>query len=275
MTRSPTPDHPAITIAIPAHNEEAYLGPCLDAVITDVARETMRLRLKDLQLRGEPADAAAARVEILVVDNASTDDTARVAASRIDAARDAGAALRVVTETQKGLTRARQCGQREARGDIVAWVDADTAMPAGWLERVHDAFAASPAVVCVSGPYRYLDQPRFQRALVKLYWRMLAIPSYWFTGYLAVGGNFAVRREAVERIGGFDESIEFYGEDTNIARRLSEVGKVVFDLDLEMPTSARRLAAEGLWRTAFAYASSFVSEVVLKRPVIERYRDIR
>ena len=56
---------------------------------------------------------------------------------------------------------------------------------------------------------------------------------------------------------------------------VAEVGKVVFDLKLEMPTSARRFAAEGLWRTAFAYASSFVSEVVLKRPVIDRYRDIR
>ena len=213
--------------------------------------------------------------EILVVDNASNDGTQRVARARIDAAREAGAGLRIVTEPRKGLTRARQRGQREARGAIVAWVDADTEMPAGWLERVRTTFATGSDVVCVSGPYRYLDQSRYQRALVRLYWRMLAIPSYWFTGYLAVGGNFAVRRDAVEKIGGFDESIAFYGEDTNIARRLSGVGRVVFDLKLEMPTSARRFAAEGLWRTAFAYASSFMSEVVLKRPVIDRYRDIR
>lgn len=235
----------------------------------------MRQRLRRAEGGGTPRDTMAERFEILVVDNASTDGTARVAASRIAAARDAGAVLRVVTEERKGLTRARQCGQREARASLVAWVDADTEMPAGWLERVEAAFAASPGVVCVSGPYRYLDQSRLQRALVKLYWHGLAIPSYWFTGYLAVGGNFAVRRDAVERIGGFDESIAFYGEDTNIARRLAEIGKVVFDLKLEMPTSARRFAAEGMWRTAFAYASSFVSEVVLKRPVIERYRDIR
>ena len=224
--------------------------------------------------RGRDAPATE-RFEILVVDNASTDGTARVAAERIAAARDAGAVLRVVTEPHKGLTRARQRGQLEARGAIVAWVDADTEMPPGWLERVGEHFAASPEVVCVSGPYRYLEQARFQRGLVRLYWLGLAMPSYWFTGYLAVGGNFAVRRDAVERIGGFDESIAFYGEDTNIARRLASVGKVVFDLKLEMPTSARRFAAEGLCRTAFAYASSFVSEVVLKRPVIDRYRDIR
>ena len=45
MNRSSTADLPEITIAIPAHNEEAYLGPCLDAVITDVARDAMRQRL--------------------------------------------------------------------------------------------------------------------------------------------------------------------------------------------------------------------------------------
>ena len=238
-----------------------------------VSRERMRDRNRTV---GHPdGDATGPRFEILVVDNASSDGTPRVAASRAEAAREAGAELRVVTEPRKGLTRARQRGQQEARGAIVAWVDADTEMPAGWLERVRKAFAASPDVVCVSGPYRYIEQSRHQRALVRLYWRLLAIPSYWFTGYLAVGGNFAVRRDAVEKIGGFDETIAFYGEDTNIARRLAEVGKVVFDLKLEMPTSARRFAAEGLWRTAFAYVSSFVSEVVLKRPVIERYRDIR
>ena len=254
-----------MTIAIPAHNEEAYLGSCLDAVIAEIDR--------DRSTPGRGSDDAS--IEILVIDNASSDGTAAVAESRVAAAHAAGADLRVVLESRKGLTRARQCGQREARGALVGWVDADTAMPAGWIDRVRRAFATAPDVVCVSGPYRYIEQTRWQRLLVKLYWRALAMPSYRLTGYMAVGGNFAVRREAVERIGGFDETIAFYGEDTNIARRLSKVGKVVFDLALEMPTSARRFAAEGLWRTAFAYASNFVSEVVLKRPVIDRYRDIR
>jgi GT2 family glycosyltransferase len=40
------------------------------------------------------------------------------------------------------------------------------------------------------------------------------------------GGNFAVRREALDRIGGFDTSIEFHGEDTNLGRRLFAIGKV-------------------------------------------------
>ena len=44
-------------------------------------------------------------------------------------------------------------------------------------------------------------------------------------GTVFYGGNFAVRREALERIGGFDTSIEFHGEDTNLGRRLFAVGQ--------------------------------------------------
>lgn len=228
----------------------------------------------DRQTAGRRADGGRP-IEILVVDNASSDGTVAVAERRHAAALAAGASLRIVTESEKGLTRARQRGQREARGAIVGWVDADTQMPPGWIDRVRNHFAASADVVCVSGPYRYLDQPPFQRLMVAVYWWGLGRPTYWLIGYMAVGGNFAVRREAIERIGGFDESIAFYGEDTNIARRLSKVGKVIFDWKLEMPTSARRIAAEGMWRTAFHYAGNYLSEVVLKRPMVDRYRDIR
>ena len=104
---------------------------------------------------------------------------------------------------------------------------------------------------------------------------MLAKPTYLFTQYMAVGGNFAARRNALEAIGGFDTNIAFYGEDTNIARRLADVGKVIFDLGLVMPTSARRLDEEGFVITAMRYVANFMSEVVLKRPSTSTYRDVR
>jgi hypothetical protein len=92
---------------------------------------------------------------------------------------------------------------------------------------------------------------------------------------MVVGGNFAVRRSALEQIGGFDTSIAFYGEDTNIARRLKAAGKVKFLLRLPMRTSSRRLAAEGMTVMAFKYAANFLGEVVLKRPLTDEYRDVR
>ena len=77
------------------------------------------------------------------------------------------------------------------------------------------------------------------------------------------------------RIGGFDTTISFYGEDTNIARRLAQAGRIVFDLRLVMRTSARRLEDEGFVATAVKYALNFGSEVFLKRPLTRQYRDVR
>lgn len=239
-----------LSIVIPAYNEEKYLPACLNDVLAEVARSR------------DPDD-----IEVLVVDNASTDATAAIA--------DAMPGVSVVHEPVKGLTRARQAGLEAASGDIIAFVDADTRMPAGWIGRVLRAFERTPNVVCVSGPYIYYDAAPWQRAMVRLYWIFLASPAYWMTRYMVVGGNFAVRRSALKEIGGFDTSIAFYGEDTNIARRLKATGRVKFLLRLPMPTSSRRLAAEGITSTAFKYAANFLGEAVLKRPLTEEYRDIR
>ena len=239
-----------LSIVVPAYNEQDYLPACLSGILAEVARSP---------------DAGA--VEVLVVDNASTDATADIACAMPGVA--------VVHEPVKGLTRARQAGLEAASGELIAYVDADTRMPPGWIDRVLRTFERKPSVVCVSGPYIYYDAAAWQRAMVRLYWIFLASPAYWMTRYMVVGGNFAVRRSALEQIGGFDTSIAFYGEDTNIARRLKAAGRVKFLLRLPMPTSSRRLAAEGMTSTAFKYVANFLGEVVLKRPLTEEYRDIR
>lgn len=239
-----------LTVIVPAFNEQAYLAECL------------RSALAELQ-----ANAERGPFEVIVVDNASTDRTAEIAASFAE--------VRVVPEPRKGLTRARQCGLDHANGEIVAYVDADTRMPAGWIGRVLDNFERDARVVCVSGPYVYYDLPRIKAGLVRLYWALLARPMYRLTRYMAVGGNFAASKAALLRIGGFDTTISFYGEDTNIARRLFAAGRVVFDMSLVMQTSARRLQAEGFVTTAIRYALNFLSEAVRKKPLTTLYRDIR
>ena len=239
-----------LSLIIPAYNEELYLAECLTYACAELK-----------------AHASRGPFEIIVIDNASTDRTAEIAASF--------EGVRVVYEANKGLTCARQRGLEEAQGDILAYIDADTRMPSGWLPRVLDAYAANANLTCISGPYRYYDLPTLKRWFVQGYWSMLAMPTYWFTRYMAVGGNFAASKKALEAIGGFDTSISFYGEDTNIARRLHEQGRVLFDMKLVMETSARRLNEEGIMTTAVHYVTNFVSEVVRKKPATSEYRDIR
>ena len=116
---------------------------------------------------------------------------------------------------------------------------------------------------------------QFAGVLIWFYWRVLGMPMYWFHGFMAVGGNFAAKKSALEKIGGFDTSIEFYGEDTNIARRLADAGKVRFSLSLPMYTSPRRFRGDGLLRTAWNYGKNFLSEAFLRKPVTSEYTDIR
>jgi glycosyltransferase involved in cell wall biosynthesis len=225
-----------ISLIIPAYNEEKYIGECLKSAIKN----------------GEKL------FEIIVVNNASTDNTEEVVKSFMKYSSN----IRIVNEPRKGLTKARQRGLNEAGGDIIAHIDADTKMPRGWVEKVKRNFEKNSNIVCVSGPYIYYDQSFIGKMFVLL-------------GYMAVGGNFAVKKDAVEKIGGFDENISFYGEDTDIARRLSRVGKVKFFLNLYMYTSARRLKNEGVAKTAIKYLINFVSEVFFKKPATGDYKDIR
>ncbi len=241
------------SLVIPAYNEEKYIGDCLEYA----------LRQKDFS-------------EIIVIDNASTDGTKKLVEKIAKEHPHALGRLRVVTEMKKGLTRARERGRLEARGNVIAYVDADTRMPEKWLGMVIHEFEKNKNLAVLSGPYVYHDIPRYEQHLITiLYWYILAMPIYWLVGYMTVGGNFAIRTSALEKMGGFDTSIEFYGEDTNIARRASKYGKVKFMPSLYMYTSARRFEGQGVWKTGLIYMTNFVTEVVFKKPVTKKYVDIR
>jgi glycosyltransferase involved in cell wall biosynthesis len=235
-----------ISLIICAYNEEKYIGECLDSAIKN---------------------AGGKFFEIIVVDNASTDHTKDIAESRTG--------VRVVREEKKGLTRARQRGFLEARGDVLAYIDSDTKMPVGWLDTVIWEFNKNKKLAALSGPYIYYDISPFEQFLVRLYWYILGMPVYLVLGYMVVGGNFAIRKSVLEKMKGFDTSIEFYGEDTNIARRAHEFGKVKFDLKLIMYTSGRRLKGQGLLKTFLLYVSNYVSEAFFHKPTTDKYIDIR
>jgi len=94
-------------------------------------------------------------------------------------------------------------------------------------------------------------------------------------GAILYGGNFAVRSAALERIGGFDRSIEFHGEDTNLGRRLTAVGRVKVARDCWVWTSARRYRAMGKGAVFRLYARNFWSEILRHRPADQEHLDVR
>ena len=259
-----------LSFVVPAYNEEAYLPACLESILNQI----------DPTTSGLPAGSC----EIIVVNNASTDRTREVAL------RYPG--VTVVDEPRKGLTFARQAGFAASTGALIANVDSDSRLTPGWVSKVLATFAeadakveaAKPAMtrplVSFSGPLVYYDLTPRQRRLVHVFymtaWTTYAINRYILrVGSMVQGGNFVVNRAALESIGGFNTGISFYGEDTDIARRLNDVGEVRFTFDLKMSSSARRLKSEGMLTMAARYSINYLWTTFFKRPYTDTYIDIR
>ncbi|MEK7068654.1 MAG: glycosyltransferase family 2 protein [Patescibacteria group bacterium] len=246
-----------ISFVVPAYNEEAHIGPCVESIVREIKDNNLEIG----------TDA-----EVVVVNNASTDRTAEIAA------RYPG--ITVLNEPIKGLVMARRAGFVVTTGELVANIDADTVMPRGWLATVLGTFAAHKKLVALSGPFIYHDFNPVVRVLVRLFY----FPGWLFdlvaqpvTGRATMlqGGNFIVRRSAWERAGGFDTSIQFYGEDADVARRISTQGRVVWSWGLPIYSSGRRLKKEGIMRMAFVYAVNLFAMHLTGKPYHQQYSDIR
>ena len=210
--------------------------------------------------------------ELVVINNASSDDTGDVAR--------AIPGVRVIDEPDRGLVIARETARRHATGDILAYVDADCRAPLQWLERVERRFRRA-AVIAVTGPYRFYDWDVSGRALLRVYDVVVAPPTHAIVhhalgmGAVLYGGNFAVRREALAGIDGFDRTLEFHGEDTNLGRRLTPFGLVELGHDCWVWTSARRYRAMGKRRVFGLYVRNFWSEILRHKPADTKHLDVR
>ena len=174
----------------------------------------------------------------------------------------------------------RPSGFLATSGHLIANVDSDSRLTPGWIDRVIAAFANDSQLVAFSGPFIYYDLSPTERIMVRAFylvaWLSYAINRYILrVGSMVQGGNFVTSRDALAEIGGFNTDITFYGEDTDIARRLNAVGEVRFTFDLKMFSSARRLKNEGMLTMAARYSINYLWTTFFKRPFTNTHIDIR
>jgi len=236
-----------VSVVIPAHNEEIYLLQCLKSI--------------------ENQDYAC-EYEVIVVDNASTDNTAQIA-------RDWGA--KVVYEGKRSPACARQRGAEIAKGKIIAFIDADTQAPAHWLSTIVWRFLCEPETVVISGPYAYYDAGKIAR--IASYGNFISIITdqlfrkAFNKGSAVWGCNFAVRRSALLEVGGFDTSIRFYGEEYELSLRLKKAGKGGIIPWLFVLTSSRRLKRIGVVNQYWNWIVDYFSVLFWYEPISEKLED--
>lgn len=210
---------PSVSIVIPAYNEEKVIQKCLESCIDQIDHPD----------------------EIIVVNNNSTDDTAKIV--RRLQRRFPQANIRLLTENKQGIIPARNKGLASAKSEVIGRIDADSIIQEDWVYNVRRLFKKK-SVAAATGPVEYYDMPLRRVGLAadmrirKVLYNMAKDHTFLF------GSNMAIRKTAWEEIKTcthMDEE-DVLHEDIDIALCLFRNNlKAVYEPTMVGGMSARRL----------------------------------
>ena len=179
----------------------------------------------------------------------------------------------VVKESRKGVVFARQAGYEAAKGYLIANIDADSKITDGWVWEALSRISNNETVA-VTGPLEYEGAGFGLKVMTKLYY-LLAKLSNDYVGVFLQGGNAMIKKSALDKVGGYDGTIIFYGEDTMTAKRIQHLGKIVFNMYMVTTTSPRRLEEQGVIKTTWLYLSNYFSVTFKNKSTTNDYKDFR
>jgi GT2 family glycosyltransferase len=216
------------------------------------------------------------RWELVLVDNGSTDATAGVLAAF---ARGSGLEVSVIGEPRTGLAAARNAGWRRARGAIVAFTDDDCYPVADYLEQVLRCFAGAD-LGYLGGRVLLYDRNDYPITIKTSEAREDLPPRSFLPAGVIHGANFAVRRDVLEALGGFDERFGAgsgleSAEDIDLVARASAAGwRGAYDPRPVVYHHHRRSKPEDIRRLKAMYdvgRGAFYAKAVLDRRMRRPY----
>lgn len=151
--------------------------------------------------------------EVVIVDNASPDDTAE---SLVELASTSTLALRHLVEHRRGPAATRNTGWRASKAPLLAFIDDDCVPEPRWLEVGIAALLADDRLGVVQGCSRLPEDAVVRDWTLT---RQITGPTPYFEGL-----NIFYRRAALEEAGGFDEDIGNYGEDAALGWTVVDAG---------------------------------------------------
>jgi GT2 family glycosyltransferase len=198
---------PMVSVIIPAHNEEAYLGQTLEAINRQHYRN----------------------FEIIVIANGCTDRTVGIAE---------GHCQNLIVMGEKGLSRARNLGARDARGDVLLFLDADTLLEWDALETIAQCFTRQYAAGTLRG------RPDAKRLSYRLIYWLKNLEHRWRL-HAGSSGVILCWKDDFQAVGGFDERLEVM-ENSDLIKKLMSLGKYLYMDQTTATTSMRRYQKNGL-----------------------------
>ncbi len=225
-----------LSIIIPTYNEEKYIKNCIKSI----------------------RNCEFSDYEIIVVDGRSTDDTVKIAKKYAD---------RVVKEEgELSITNARNMGARIAKGEYVAFLDADSIVCNGWVDIVQKNLGKG--VLALGGPVYY---GKFIYDIYSfLFFKMNSAIRRFFNFVFLSANNCVYKRDFFLKIGGFDNVV---CEEQMMGRKIGKYKKnIVFINSLKVRLSYRRFEKYGFLRTLLNWFVANLSLVMGKGVPITSYK---
>lgn len=227
-----------ISVVIPAYNEAQVIEKTLASLTSQ-------------DFSGE--------FEVIVVDNNSTDNTAEVVRQFQHKLN-----LKIIQEPQQGRGAARAAGFAKAQGDIICSTDADTILPSNWLTEITKPLK-TPGVIATAGTCKINEGTPLQNAMFNWLQPRVAKLFEWRHTYPCLtGSSAAVKKEIYEQSGGFHRELNAF-EDGEIAKRLSQYGRILLLTHIPVISSARRFMKYGLLPGLLHYAKPYITMYVIKK----------
>lgn len=204
-------DHKRVSVIVPVWNNARQLLRCIAA----------------LQAQDYPQHL----YEIVVVDNASTDDTAA-------RARETG--VRVLEQPKPGSYAARNLAIARTSSDFLAFTDSDCVPDSGWLSTAMARAEREDALGVVAGRIVLFDEDGASGGWARSYEALVAFPQHQASEGTCATANWLSPRDAIVAAGGFDETVKS-GGDHHMGIRLRDAGlRLVYEPDMVVrhPTRA-------------------------------------
>ncbi len=223
-----------LTVVVPVFNEQELIAGCLDSLLNQTLDKE--------------------KYEIIVIDNNSTDLTAKIALEK---------GVRVEKEFHKGYVHAIRKGIEVSQTEFIAFTDADCRVPPNWMAKILSNFEGATEYVAVGGKLAFYDMhPILDKTFQAALYFNQALP----------GNNMAVRREAVTQIGGIDPEVNLT-VDYWLTLKLRKVGKLKVDKTMMVQTSGRRFKSS--FDSNVKYFINVLSMQISSKPLFYDFPDIR
>ena len=223
-----------ISVIVPTYNEEKTLSELLES------------------LKNQKTNLS---YEVIIVDYNSTDRTR-------DIVRKSG--YKLVIEKKAGRAAARNTGALKAKGEILAFTEADCIVNPNWIEAIGNHLSENPDVIGLSGIYSFYNSSVFYNLLAKIILNFnvivyrLALGNHSFRGT-----NFVLRKKFVNKVAGFrNEALPC--DDFDMGLRVRKLGPIHHLPEMQIMTSDRRIR-DRLFKFLKEFFITYFSVFVLKR----------